>query len=120
MLYAGQFLKAEVQPYGLFLCFVPNYGLYLDFRVRGVPDDCGTGASDEVFCKRVAVLRESECDGHLVAVALDFVHHSELHDVPVPLCGMLHIVEHFHYFVLFHCVRLNLKCPDDLMKCPGL
>ena len=64
--------------------------------------DCGLCAAYDIFCERVPVLRERQGQCHFVSVNLHFIDNAEFHDVAVTFSGVLHIVEHFHYLILFH------------------
>ena len=56
----------------------------------------------KIFRQRVTVFREDEIDSHFVAVSLYAFHHSEVHDVLVPVAGMLHFMQNPDYFFRCH------------------
>ena len=100
MLYILHLLETKVKARLLLRCRVLDDSL--DFNLSacsGISDDACLCTSDEVFCERVAVLREAEGHSDASISDLDILHHSQLDDILVSLCGVLHFLEPFHYFV---------------------
>ena len=103
MFHIREFFKSEVQARFLLRSLLLDHRFHFHLgALRGIAYDCSFGASDQVLCKRVAMLAERKGYYNLIILNVNVFHHSELHHVLVAFGWVLDLEQPFVYFVRFH------------------